>query len=34
VRFATDGRIFVAEKGGTIKVFDDFGDRLPRSTPT
>ena len=26
VRFAPDGRIFVAEKSGRIKVFDDFGD--------
>ncbi|HWM07987.1 MAG TPA: PQQ-dependent sugar dehydrogenase, partial [Solirubrobacteraceae bacterium] len=26
VRFAPDGRIFVAEKGGRIKVFDSFGD--------
>ena len=29
MRFAPDGRIFVAEKGGTIKVFDDFGDPTP-----
>ena len=29
VRFAPDGRIFVAEKGGRIKVFDDFGDPAP-----
>jgi glucose/arabinose dehydrogenase/PKD repeat protein len=29
VRFAPDGRIFVAEKGGRIKVFDDFGDPTP-----
>ena len=26
VRFAPDGRVFVAEKSGRIKVFDDFGD--------
>ena len=25
VRFAPDGRIFVAEKRGVIKVFDGFG---------
>jgi glucose/arabinose dehydrogenase/PKD repeat protein len=29
VRFAPDGRIFVAEKSGRIKVFDDFGDPTP-----
>jgi glucose/arabinose dehydrogenase/PKD repeat protein len=29
VRFAPDGRIFVAEKGGKVKVFDDFGDPTP-----
>lgn len=29
VRFAPDGRIFVAEKGGAIKVFDGFGDTTP-----
>ena len=29
VRFAPDGRIFVAEKGGRILVFDDFGDPTP-----
>jgi PKD repeat protein/glucose/arabinose dehydrogenase len=29
VRFAADGRIFVAEKAGRIKVFDDFGDPTP-----
>jgi glucose/arabinose dehydrogenase len=29
VRFAPDGRIFVAEKRGTIQVFDDFGDPTP-----
>ena len=29
VRFSPDGRIFVAEKGGRIKVFDDFGDPTP-----
>src|SRR5215216_2939672 len=29
VRFAPDGRIFVAEKSGLVKVFDDFGDPTP-----
>jgi glucose/arabinose dehydrogenase len=29
VRFAPDGRIFVAEKRGTIQVFDDIGDPTP-----
>jgi len=29
VRFAPDGTIFVAEKGGLIKRFDDFGDPTP-----
>ena len=29
MRFAPDGRIFVAEKGGRIHVFDDFGDPTP-----
>src|SRR5688500_12981213 len=29
VRFAPDGRIFVAEKSGRIQVFDDFGDPTP-----
>ncbi|CAB1072276.1 Cytochrome c551/c552 [Olavius algarvensis Delta 1 endosymbiont] len=29
VRFAPDGRIFVAEKSGVIKVFDDLGDATP-----
>ena len=29
VRFAPDGRIFVAEKSGRIKVFDGFGDPAP-----
>src|SRR5215510_10646135 len=29
VRFSPDGRIFVAEKGGRIKVFEDFGDPTP-----
>ncbi|HZP27589.1 MAG TPA: PQQ-dependent sugar dehydrogenase, partial [Acidimicrobiia bacterium] len=28
-RFAPDGRIFVAEKGGLIKVFDGLGDPTP-----
>ena len=30
VRFAPGGKIFVAEKGGLIKVFDDFGDPTPK----
>jgi glucose/arabinose dehydrogenase len=30
VRFAPDGRVFVAEKSGLIKVFDGLGDRSPR----
>ena len=29
VRFASDGRIFVAEKGGRIKVFDNLSDTSP-----
>src|SRR5262245_55239221 len=29
VRFAPDGRIFVAEKGGLIKIFDGPGDTTP-----
>ena len=29
VRFAPDGRIFVAEKAGRIQLFDDFGDPTP-----
>ena len=29
VRFAPDGRIFVAEKSGVLKVFDGLGDPLP-----
>src|SRR4051812_13756684 len=29
VRFASDGRIFVAEKSGRIKVFDNFSDTTP-----
>ena len=29
VRFATDGRIFVAEKRGVIKVFDSLADTTP-----
>ena len=29
MRFAPDGRIFVAEKAGRIQVFDDFGDPTP-----
>jgi glucose/arabinose dehydrogenase len=29
VRFASDGRVFVAEKGGVIKVFDNLSDTTP-----
>ncbi|CAN5287030.1 PQQ-dependent sugar dehydrogenase [soil metagenome] len=29
VRFSPDGRIFVAEKGGAVKVFDSFSDTTP-----
>ena len=29
VRFASDGRVFVAEKGGVIKVFDSLSDTTP-----
>jgi glucose/arabinose dehydrogenase len=29
IEFATDGRVFVAEKGGVIKVFDDIADATP-----
>ena len=29
LEFAPDGRIFVAEKGGRIKVFDDLADTTP-----
>ena len=29
VRFATDGRVFVAEKRGVIKVFDSLTDPTP-----
>ena len=29
VRFSPDGRVFVAEKGGLIKVFDDLDDPTP-----
>ncbi len=29
VEFAPDGRVFVAEKGGRIKVFDDLADTTP-----
>ena len=34
VRFAPDGRVFVAEKGGLIKVFDGLGTRPRPSSPT
>ncbi|HTK46071.1 MAG TPA: PQQ-dependent sugar dehydrogenase [Patescibacteria group bacterium] len=29
IRFAGDGRVFVAEKSGTIKVFDNLADQTP-----
>lgn len=29
IRFASDGRVFVAEKSGLIKVFDDLNDTTP-----
>jgi len=29
IRFAADGRVFVAEKSGTIKVFDNLADTTP-----
>ena len=29
LRFAADGRVFVAEKSGVIKVFDNLGDPTP-----
>ncbi|WP_064741793.1 PQQ-dependent sugar dehydrogenase [Hamadaea tsunoensis] len=29
IEFAPDGRVFVAEKGGRIKVFDDLADNTP-----
>ena len=34
VRFAPDGRVFVAEKRGVIKVFDSLTDTTPTSSPT
>ncbi len=34
VRFAPDGRVFVAEKSGLIKVFDNLTDTTPTSSPT
>ena len=34
VRFSPDGRVFVAEKSGLIKVFDGLGDTTPTSSPT
>ena len=30
VRFSPDGRVFVSEKGGAIKVFDDLDDATPQ----
>ncbi len=29
IRFAADGRVFVAEKNGRVKVFDDLADPTP-----
>lgn len=29
VRFSSDGRVFVAEKGGTVKIFDSLTDTTP-----
>ena len=29
MRFASDGRVFVAEKGGLVKVFDSLSDSTP-----
>lgn len=29
IRFAADGRVFVAEKSGTIKIFDNLADQTP-----
>ena len=34
VRFSPDGRVFVAEKRGVIKVFDSLTDTTPTSSPT
>jgi glucose/arabinose dehydrogenase len=31
IRFAADGRVFVAEKSGTIKIFDSLADPTPTS---
>ncbi len=33
IEFAADGRVFVAEKGGRIKVFDGLSDSSPDSLP-
>ena len=33
MRFAKDGRVFVAEKRGVIKVFDSLTDTTPTSSP-
>ena len=33
LRFSPDGRIFVAEKSGLIKVFDNLADTTPTSSP-
>ena len=29
IRFASDGRVFVAEKGGVVKIFDSLSDPTP-----
>ena len=34
INFAADGRVFVAEKSGLIKVFDNLSDATPRCSPT
>jgi hypothetical protein len=34
VRFASDGRIFVAEKSGLIKVYDGLSDTSATVSPT
>ena len=34
VRFSPDGRVFVAEKSGLIKVFDNLTDKTPRYSST
>jgi len=34
VDFAPDGRVFVGEKSGIIKVFDSLSDTQPTGSPT